>query len=322
MTSCARPSCPPTAIVEDAAVSAGSRAARGGAQGDARQDRRRADQLELAEGVVEGQRAHRPAHQRLEVDERPCELRSHARLPDGEEHEGQEGAREGEREYGAERRGAGHRRRQTFEGQRERQSDERPRSELQSRHRRRVATGEQPRLSDDEGRGAGDGEEDESVARERRLAAAAARDDRHAGQREPEARPGEYPGGSPAEGGGEQGDEHRGGTDDERRVRDARVLDTEVLKDDDEAVAACAPCDDREGERAAQPAPGKQRERQRGEREAHHGQPGRIEPFERPFRERNGETPQQAGGDQSGDSGVAMGHVHIVSQNTRYPSRV
>jgi hypothetical protein len=302
VTSCARRSRPPTAAVAAADGSAGPRTARSGTQRDAGQDRRRAQELKPAEGIVEGQRAHRPADQRLQIDEGPGELGRDTRLPKGEEDEGQERAREGERECGGQRRGPGQRRGQALEGQGDRQSDDRPRPELHGRDRRRIATGEQPRLSHDESGGAGHGEHHEQVALERRVVAASSGDERHACQREAEARPGHQSRSPPPERRVEQRHENRCRTDDQRRVGDAGLPEAQILDNDHKAIAAGAPGHDRERERATQPAPGQERQWKRGEREADHGEPGRIEPFECQLRQRDGEAPEQAGGDQGGES--------------------
>jgi len=298
VTSCARRSRSRT----DAVDRAGPRPAGSGTQRDADQDRRRAHELKLAQGIVEGQRANRPADQRLQIDEGPGEFGSDARLTQGEEDEGQERAREGERERGGQRRRPWQRGGQALEGQGDRQSDDRARSELHGRDGRRLATGEHPRLGHDERGGAGHGEQHEQVSHERRLAAATSGDERHARQRESEARPGHQSSRPPPERGVEQRHENRCRTDDQRRVGDAGLPDAQILDDDHEAIAAGAPGHDRERERATQPAPGQERQWKRGEREADHGEPGRIEPFECQLRQRDGEAPEQAGGDQGGES--------------------
>ena len=70
--------------------------------------------------------------------------------------------------------------------------------------------------------------------------------------------------------------------------------DARVLQQDHGAVAQRARERDRGVERAAQPPPRQQRERERGQREAGHGQPAGAEPLQAELGERDREAPEDA----------------------------
>jgi predicted CxxxxCH...CXXCH cytochrome family protein len=84
-------------------------------------------------------------------------------------------------------------------------------------------------------------------------------------------------------------------------VADARALDPGVLEQDHDAVAAGARGGDARRERGAQAAARDQREQRRREPEAHGGEPSATEPVQPELRQRHGEPPQDACGDEGDD---------------------
>jgi hypothetical protein len=80
-------------------------------------------------------------------------------------------------------------------------------------------------------------------------------------------------------------------------VAHARALDAGVLEHDHEAVADGAGEQDPRRERGAQVPAAYEREQRRGEGEARDRQPAAVQPVQDELGERDGEPPQEPGGD-------------------------
>ena len=135
------------------------------AQSDARDDGGTASRLERAGRVPEqGHPGHR-AHERLEVDERPGDLRGHPALPVGEEREGQQRAARGESHSGQDGARAVWHRGQALRDGGERQHGEGRTQELHGGDRDGVLAMQQANLPDGERGGQQQRHEHQPVAR-------------------------------------------------------------------------------------------------------------------------------------------------------------
>ena len=273
-----------------------------------------AERLRDAERVAEREHARGHADDRLEVDERARQLGVHARLAVGVERERDQRADAHERAQRdrllRRRRAHGQRRRQ-----RGQQREQPGGGHLHGGHGDRVAALEQPALDHDQrraqhGRGehervAGSDASPPEPATSATPPSATAKPVHAAGPAT--ARPSERAAGR---------DEHGHGAEDQRRVRDARLLDPEVLQHDHRAVAERAPRGDPQRGGLAQRLARHERQHRRGEAEAHDREPGGIEPAEGELRERHGDAEHEAGGRQ-GEKG---GAVHAVQRGTDGPA--
>jgi hypothetical protein len=59
---------------------------------------------------------------------------------------------------------------------------------------------------------------------------------------------------------------------------------------------------------------GREQEQRRGETEAEHGQPARVEPLERKLRQRHGEAPEHPRRDERGERPTAITHVDVAAE--------
>jgi hypothetical protein len=282
--------------------------------GDAGEDREPAERLRGPERVAERDHARDRPDERLEVDERPRELRGHADLSPREQPERRQRAGQSQPEHGGDRSGRRGGRRRTLGEHGDGQRRERGGAELHRRHRGRVAAGEQARLDDDQARRAGDRHEHEQIAGERRAGAAAAGHEPDARDRDQRAGPGGRAARRAPDRRGDDRHEHGHGADEERGVADARALDAGVLEQDHGAVAERSRAGHRRRERAAQAAPREQREDRRGDAEPRHREPARAEPFQADLGQRHGQPPQRARRRERDDCGCPMRqlHAHIV----------
>jgi hypothetical protein len=289
---------------------------------DAGEDRQPAERLREAYRLIERDHAAERADERLEVDERARELRGHLHLRPCEQPERDQRAGQPEPDRRGDRTARGRRRGRALGDHGHGQRRERCGAELDGGHRAGIAAREQPRLGDDQPRGAGDRREHEQIAGERRAGAAAARDEADAGERDERAGPGACASGAASGPGGDQRHEHGRGADDQRGMADARALDPSVLEQDDPAVADRARRGHRGRKRSAQVTASEDGEDRRGDGEAHHRQPARAEPLEAELGQRHGEPPERAGRCEredrtpapSRECGQELRHEHIVGE--------
>jgi hypothetical protein len=200
-----------------------------------------------------------------------------------------------------------------------RQRGQRRAEELHGGHGHRVAALQQPGLRHREGGGQQQRCQHQAVAANGRPAAAAARDESHAGQRDGEACPCDWPGHGPVPDGGDDRDDHGSGADQQSRIADAGPADARVLHHDRAAVT------DRPGQehgwRECGPelGPGGDKQDRRGQGEPHERQPRRRQPLQGQLGQRHGRAPEQSGCSERGEGGVAVA-VHtpwspIAAQN-------
>jgi len=298
-------------------------------EGDAGEDRQPAERLLWPDRVLERDHSRKRADERLEVDERACELRGDARLGPREQPERRQRAGQAEPDDRSDRAGRRRRRRSPFGDRRHRQRRERSGAELHGRHRAGVAPREQPRLKHDQRRGAGDRREHQQVARERRAGAAAAGDEPDAGDGDERAGPRGGARRPASERGGDHRHQHGHRADDERGVADASALDPGVLEQDHRAVAERARGRHAGRERGAQPAASENGEQRRREAEPGDGEPARAEPLQAELRHRHREAPEGAGRGESEERAAAAGrdrarerHGHIVGRIGRNSSSI
>jgi hypothetical protein len=296
-----------------------------GAQGDPREDGHAADGERKAERVVEDRHGGGRAHERLEVDEGAGQLRVHARLAVCVQRERDQRARDGEGQHRAELRRGGRAGRRSAR-QRRRQREERRGGHLHGRHGHGVAAAEEPALGDDEARADDRRGQDERVAGGRGVTASAG-DSADADQGDEAARPGRRARRPAAAERRDHGDQRRHRAEDQRAVAHARALHPHVLQQHHAAVAHRAPHQDGPARRAAQGAPGDERQHGRRQGEARGAEPGGVEPAEGQLGERDGEAEQDAGRGQRPQRAAPVGvararHVPSVCLRRKMPNAI
>jgi hypothetical protein len=193
------------------------------AQRDPGQDGRAAGRLGQPDRVAEGGGAGGRADQRLQVDEGAGDLGRDPGLPVGEEGGRRQRARERQPGGGQQGGRAGGEGGEGLGGGGHGEGGEGGREELQGGHGDRVAAGEQAGLGHGEGGRQHQGGQDQGVAGEAGPAAPDGGDQADAGERHRGPRPGHRLGQPAVPEGGEDGDEHGGGPDEQARVAHAEL---------------------------------------------------------------------------------------------------
>jgi hypothetical protein len=280
------------------------------AQHDPGQDGRATRRLGRPDRVAEGGGAGGRADQRFQVHEGAGDLGRDAGLAVGEQRggcqrarqrqagDGQQDPRAGRRDGGEGLGGGGHR-----------QGGERGREELHGGHGDRVAAGEQAGLGHGEGGREQQGGQDKAVASDARPAAPAGGDQADPGERHRGPSPGQRLGQPAVLEGGEDGDQHRGGADEQGRVAHAGARDAGVLDQDRPAVPDRAPPEHGRAPGGADPEADGEQEHGGGQAEPGDGEPGRRQPVEGKLGQGHAGAPEQAGACERGHGGTTV-QVH------------
>lgn len=283
------------------------------AQRDPGQDGRAAGRLGQADRVAEGDGAGGRADQRLQVHEGAGDLGRDPGLAVGEQGGRRQRARErqpgggrqhahaagdgwpalGEGGHGEGGQGRGH--------------------ELDRRHGDRVAAGEQAGLGHGEGGREEQRRQDQAVAGEAGPVAPAGGDQADTGERQREARPGHRAGHPGLLHCRQEGDQHRGGPDEQGGVAHAGAGDPGVLDQDRPAVPDRAPGEHGRAAGGPHPEPGGGQEHGGGQAEPGDGEPARRQPLQGELGQGHAGAPEQAGAGERGHGGATVGgHASIV----------
>jgi hypothetical protein len=262
-----------------------------------------------ADRVAEDDGAGGGADERFQVHERAGDLGGDPRLPVGEERERRECPQERQSGGGQHAARAARGGRHALGDGGDREGGERRREELHRGHGDRVAAGQQTGLRHGERGRDQHRRQHQAIADERRAASPAGGDERDAGERDGEARPGHRACHPPVPYGGDDRDQHGRGADEQGRMAHARAGDPGVLHQDRPAVPHRAPRQHGRAARGPDPGPDSGEQHGGGQTESGDGEPARRQPLEGELGHGHGGAPQQPCGGQRRDGGTAV-NVH------------
>jgi hypothetical protein len=287
-------------------------------QRDPGQDGHAPGRLGHAGRVAEDDHAGGHADQRLQVQEGAGDIGRDSCLAVGEERERRQRAHQ--RQSGGGHQGvraAGGGRHPLGDG-RDGQGGERRREELGCGHRDRVAAGQQTGLGHGERRREGQRHQDQAVAGQGGAASPAGGDEPDTGERHREANPGHRARHRVAPGSRDDRDQHGRCADEQGRVAHAGPPDPDVLGEDRPAEPQRAPGQHGRAGGDAGPGPaGGDQEHGGGQPEPRDGEPAGRQPLEGQLGHGHGGAPEQARGNERGDSGTAIDVHEAMMARTR-----